>query len=151
LKICNRCGVQNVDKNNFCLSCGAQLPAGDVYSPQNNGNVHSQAGGNFVQPVFRPMPTYYNPYTMPPVAPRPYTPLCGMGVAGMVVAIVSYFYVGFLIFPQILAMIFSGIAISRCNQGQRGRGFAIAGMINAVVSLVLYLIVWIAIIAGSVL
>ncbi|MEZ5171609.1 MAG: DUF4190 domain-containing protein [Acidimicrobiia bacterium] len=88
----------------------------------------------------------------PPVPPEPLPPppaqsgqqgpKNGLAVASMVLGIIGVVMWVFVI-PQILAIIFGGVALRQLNRPENirtGRGMAIAGLVLGIVSLVLLVI-----------
>jgi Domain of unknown function (DUF4190) len=74
---------------------------------------------------------------VPPGAPWPPGPATyqrtnGLAVASMVLGIVSFFCLGVLLVPPLLAVIFGHVAmdqIARSGGTQKGRGLAITGLV----------------------
>jgi hypothetical protein len=62
----------------------------------------------------------------------------GLAVAALVCGIIGIFIAEFILGP--LAIIFGAIGLHRANQGARGRGMALAGLILGIIDVVLILV-----------
>ncbi len=126
MKYCPKCGAQNADNEVNCVNCGEQLfvqqaaPQPPVYQ----------------QPVYQ-QPVYQQPYKRPPV------PGNGLGIASMVVGIVSLalFCTGWLaIICSIVGIALGAISINKAKQAGMKNGMAVAGLVCSIVSLGILLI-----------
>ena len=75
---CNNCGTQVDEVSKFCVNCG---------QPLNNQPNYIQPQPNYQYPPYQP--PQYNPYAGPI---RPKTPGKGIGIAAMILGIVSLIY-----------------------------------------------------------
>lgn len=93
------------------------------------------------RPATPPLPPTSQPWA-PPTYPgsnaygaRPTTPRNGMGIAGLVLGILSLLIAGFIL--GILAIIFSSIGIQRANSGEAtNKNMAIWGLVLGIIGLV---------------
>jgi hypothetical protein len=132
---CSRCQTINPAGSSACASCGAPLMPDAPYAPP--------------QPAGYP-PQYPPGYMMPPSGfmPPPQPTTSGMAIAGFVLS-----FLGCLWIPTILALIFSLIGMSQINKsnGQiKGKGFAIAGLVIALVHIAFYIVYFILVARGDI-
>lgn len=98
-------------------------------------------------PPRQPSPFPQFPQPLPPQwqqQPLTAAPGNGLAVAGFVLGVTSiiFCWLGLLSLVQVvLAIVFSGIGISRANKGARRKGMATAGLILGGVGFLLYLVV----------
>ena len=151
---CKNCGTKCDDFAASCPSCGTVL--NPVISRPVTGQSTPMAG----QPtpvVGQPTPVAGQPtptpgYSAPPVYHPPYTPAGssaplpakGLGIAGMVLGIVSLFFVCFCyvtffavfsVFGSIASIILCALANSKANAIGKSNGMAKAGMICSCIAL----------------
>ena len=125
---CPNCGAQNADNVTFCASCGASMGA---QQPVVQQPVY-QAPAQPQQPVYQ-QPVYQQPvYQQPPVPGK------GMGIASMVVGIVSLVFlcIWYIAIPcAIIGVILGGISASKAKQVGRKNGTATAGIVCSCIAL----------------
>ncbi|WP_240630260.1 DUF4190 domain-containing protein [Specibacter cremeus] len=101
-----------------------QPPAQNPYAQNPYGQI----------PYAQPMP--YPPQQVAPPVPRTFS------VASMVIGLVSLVFLGWLIVPQIVGIVFGHIGLKK--EDPQGRGFAIAGLVLGYLALLLYVAIYIA-------
>lgn len=120
--ICPSCGQRKVTEGQFCINCGHDF---NNLSVQQNGNVNASVPTNDSSN--------------------------GMGIAGLVISIVSFICCcGSLSW---LSLIFSiiGMNYAKKNNGV-GKGISLAGLIISIIGLliiVLYIVLWIVVLVAS--
>ena len=129
---CRRCGKEIAADAAFCPHCGAkqedELQTSSV--PPYSGQTQYSAGG------YRAVPAELE------------KPINNLGIAGMIVGLVSLWlsWVLFLgLVASIVAIAISGVALSRRNS-YRMNGFAVAGLVLGLVALlpsILYVVIFI--------
>ena len=129
---CRRCGKEIAADAAFCPHCGAkqedELQTSSV--PPYSGQTQYSAGG------YRAVPAELE------------KPINNLGIAGMIVGLVSLWlsWVLFLgLVASIVAIAISGVALSRRNS-YRMNGFAVAGLVLGIVALlpsILYVVIFI--------
>ena len=130
---CRKCGKEIAADAAFCPHCGARqedepLQASSV--PPYSGQTQYSAGG------YRAVPAELE------------KPINNLGIAGMVVGLISLWlsWVLFLgLVASIVAIAISGVALSRRNS-YRMNGFAVAGLVLGLVALlpsILYVVIFI--------
>ncbi len=148
---CNQCGAPNPDNANNCISCGAQL---------NTQNAQQNAQPNFQQPNYQ-QPNYQQPnfqqpnfqqpmYGMPPVPPV--VPGKGLGIAGMVLGILSLVLFCYWVIAIPLAIIgisLSGVGMSKAKAVGMKNSMATAGIVCSSVALGVALIFTVLVIIGA--
>lgn len=143
MSVACRQGHVNVDGTLFCATCG--LAIGSSPAPAQGPATPT------LMPAQTPgLPAPRNPGSpMPPHAyypPQP-APQNGMGVAALVLGILSLLCFGFVL--GVLAIIFGGIGISRVNAGRAtNKGQATWGLVLGIIGLVGWSI-WLLAQAGS--
>ncbi len=133
---CSKCGHPNDDNTTFCTNCGA---------PLTEGTANDQA-----QPAVQPQAPQQ---PMPQVQPSTSVPGKGLGIASMVLGIVSlvFFCVLYLAIPCAIVGIILGI-VSR-NQAKKAgapTGMSTAGIVCSAIALGILVIVLILTIIGVV-
>ena len=109
---CGSCGTQNPDTNQFCKNCGKPLK-----KPQQA--PAPQPAGAPAQPAAAPQPAYYQqPAGYPPVAAVPGKPplnkgLLALGIAGIIIGIVSWFFYPYLC--GIAAVVLGGVTFYKAE------------------------------------
>lgn len=135
-------GHVNADGTAYCATCGLAITSTPATPPPPPSFPPAPAFG-------APTSTGNYPYGVAPGgmgAP----PRNGMGVAALVLGILSLFSYCFGPILGILAVIFGGLGISRANQGSAtNKGMATAGLVMGIVGLVLWSIVLLAAMAGG--
>lgn len=119
---CTKCGNQNDDNSSFCGICGVPLVNGNQNnSSYPNGNMNNQYNQNINPYYNQPQNGYYNQ------APNNASKINSMALAGFIVS----FFFGFL------GLIFSLIGFHQTRvKGERGKGFAIAGIVIGCISVI---------------
>ena len=128
-------GHQNADNVGFCSTCGVALGSGGYSQPP------AAAPPPFASPGFA-QPSY------PPTYGRQTSN--GMGVAALVLGIVSLAvcYGGFV--TGVLAIIFGAIGMQKANRGEAtNKTMAMWGLILGIVAIALWLIVVLVVVANS--
>lgn len=126
MKKCGKCGMIVSDDCTFCPSCGAVMETAQV-----TGNAQ------VCSPI--QVPQYM-------VAQTPQKPMNGVGLAGMIIGILSYVLCWIPVFDFILGLIgviLSGVGLSR-KERYRLNGFAVAGLVLSIIGLVIGFIIMIA-------
>lgn len=120
---CSKCGNKNDDNSSFCGSCGAPLfNSSQNGSPDINANINNQYQQSADTYYNRSQNSYYNQ-----TANNAPSKLNSMALAG--------FIVSFIFGP--LGLIFSLIGFHQVRvRGERGMGFAIAGIILGCLSVI---------------
>ncbi len=131
--VCNNCGNQNVDNANNCAFCGAPLNAQQA-APQ-------------AAPQQPPMgqPMYQQPMYQQPVQ-APSVPGKGLGIAGMVLGIVSlalWCFIYLAIPCAIIGLILSAIGMKKAKDVGMKNGMAVAGIVCSAIALGILVIIWI--------
>ena len=126
--ICNNCGTVCNDDAKFCRNCGTALT-----TQSNAQNNTSQYGYTQYQ-----QPQYQQVYVMPETFPGK-----GLGIAGMVVGIVSLvltclFY--FSLPAAITGAILSGVSLSKSKAVGAENKMAVAGLVCSIIALGIALI-----------
>lgn len=123
---CTKCGNKNDDGSSFCGNCGAALINNDINNSAYSGsdmnnqyNSNSQNANTYYNP---PQNGYYNQ------APNnPSSKINSMALAGF---IVSFFF-------GLIGLILSLIGFHQTRvRGERGKGFAIAGIVIGCLSVI---------------
>ena len=123
MAFCKNCGAQLDDQAVFCTSCGA------------NQNEAPQQPA-YQQPVYQ-QPVYQQPVYQQPMAAQE-VPAKGMGIAGMVLGILSLclFCIWYLAIPcAIVSVILSGVANAKAKEVGAKNGMAVAGIVCSVIAL----------------
>ncbi len=121
----------------FCSKCGANIPNDAKFCPECGAKAavfpgKTQTGAN---------PSYQTPERKP-WEEMPPAPSNGFAIAGFVLSLVAIFLFPYFI-VQILALIFSGIGLSRADRlNGSGKGLAIAGIVISIILLIIAIIVW---------
>ncbi len=148
---CPNCGSQNPDNAVSCATCGAQFAPAQPAQP-----VYQQpAQPTYQQPVQQPV--YQQPgYPQQPVyAAKPSVPGKGLGIASMVVGIVSLalFCTGWVaIICAIVGVALGGIGLYKAKQAGMKNGMAVAGLVCSVIALAIllaYIIFFASLFAGA--
>ncbi len=150
---CPTCGKELAPGAKFCTGCGNALPAPTYAAP-----AAPVAPGAPVAPMGAPVgappvaPTGMPPYSAAPAgyppgyAPvKPVIPGKGLGIAGMVLGIISVVFVCFsyLVFPIIIAIVgcvLSGVGLKKAKDAGMKNGMATAGLVCSCISLGLNII-----------
>ena len=151
---CRRCGKEIAADAAFCPYCGARQED----EPQQASSVPPYNGGSSVPPYTgqgSSVPPYsgqtqsqYLAGGYRAVPAEPEKPINNLGIAGMIVGLVSLWlsWVLFLgLVASIVAIAISGVALSRRNS-YRMNGFAVAGLVLGLVALlpsILYVVIFI--------
>lgn len=126
MKRCGVCGMNVSDESAFCPSCGASLEGGT------DRNASEQiAFGGAARSVTE--------YGIESVQQKP---MNGIGLAGMIIGILSYIFCWVPVFNFILGLIgviLSGVGLSR-KARFRLNGFAITGLVLSIIGLFIGLI-----------
>ncbi len=146
---CTRCGANNLDTDQFCRSCSAQLtkPGGasgaSSGSPQQPYPYSTPGHGQQQQPQsYTPYPGYQGyPPPQQVYANQPYQQqgASGRAIASLVLSLVSIFMCGPL--TSIPGMILGKMEMNAIRQGQAssaGEGIAKAGFYISLVITILY-------------
>ena len=148
--ICNNCGAMCNDDAKFCRNCGAALTAQN--NAQNNTqNNTSQYGYTQYQQTQYQQPQYQQVYVEPMTYPGK-----GLGIAGMVVGIVSLVLMCLFYFSlpaAITGAILSGIALSKSKAAGVENKMAVAGLVCSIIALgiaLIFLVIMISLAAASV-
>ena len=126
MKKCGKCGMIVSDDCTFCPSCGAVMEAAQV-----TGNAQ------VCSPI--QVPQYM-------VVQAPQKPTNGVGLAGMIIGILSYILCWVPVLDFLLGMIgiiLSGVGLRR-KERYRLNGFAVAGLVLSIIGLVIGIIYMIA-------
>ncbi len=128
--VCSKCGTQNADGVQFCAGCGAPMTV-----PQQPMYQQPQ------QPMYQ-QPMYQQPQQpmyQPPMYPQqPAVPGKGLGVASMVVGIISLvlFCIWYIAIPcAIVGVILGGVALSKAKEVGMKNSLAVAGIACSCVAL----------------
>lgn len=116
---CKNCGKENIDGAKFCAVCGAEMTVAEVQP-----NVKAAP-----QPQYQPAQPYYN---------NPVVPGKGMGIAGMILGIVSLalFCFWYLALPcGITGIILSALAVNKAKAAGIKNSMATAGVICSAIAL----------------
>ena len=119
---CSNCGTQNGADAAFCVGCGTKLTA------QQSVPVQQQ----YYQPPLQPM---YQPYYYQPPAPVPGK---GMGVAGMVLGIISIVMglAWYISGPcAVVGLILSIVSTVKAKKAGGKNGCAVAGIVCSAVGI----------------
>lgn len=145
---CNQCGVPNPDNANNCVNCGA--PLNNQQNAQPNFQQPNYQQPNFQQPNFQ-QPNFQQPmYGMPPVPPT--IPGKGLGIAGMVLGIISlvFFCYWFLAIPAaIIGVALSGVGYSKAKAVGMKNSMAVAGITCSSIALGVAIIFMILALVGA--
>ncbi len=118
--LCSRCGYQNAPGTSFCAKCGAPLNA----APS--------------QPMYQ-QPMYQQPMYQPPQS----KPGNGLGIASMIIGIVSlvfFCYIYLSIPAAIVSVILGGVGLSKSKRFGMKNGMAVAGIVCSCIALGLMII-----------
>jgi Predicted membrane protein len=133
---CPRCDSDNVNDAVFCANCGGIIPAGDGYKPPQTPEY--QAPGNQA-------PGYQYPFHYDEPDPNDKKAVAGMvlGISSLPCCFFSIFFPATLAYiPLIICAVIGVVGIFMSAKGlksQNRRGAAIAGLVCAIVGLVLTL------------
>ena len=108
-KFCGKCGKENTSKSNFCPYCGE--PMTEKEETKVERVTSSTSSGKLNVPA----------------------------LVGFIIAMgaITISFWGISVLPGIAAIILSSIGLSQINKnGERGKGFAIAGLVVGIVSVV---------------
>jgi len=122
--VCNNCGNQNADNAANCAFCGAPFVA--------------------AQPV-QGQPMYQAPVQPAPVQ-NPAVPGKGLGIAGMVLGIVSlalWCWIYVAIPCAIVGLILSAVGLKKAKDAGMKNGMAVAGIVCSSIALGILIIIWI--------
>ncbi len=117
MKFCPKCGTQNDDNNIHCVNCGEQLAV--------------------MQAIF-PQAVYQQPYRCPPVPGK------GLGIASMVLGILSILFWGSILLPipcAIVGIILGTISLKKAKQVGTTNGMAVAGIVCSIVTVSIILVI----------
>ena len=125
---CPNCGAPNNEGVAYCVNCGAPLNAQPVQP---------------VQPAYGYQPQPTQPvYGYAPVQPAK-VPGKGLGIAGMVLGIISIVFLCIAdtvtLIGGILGLILSGIGLSKAKAAGMKNGMAVAGIVCSCISIGLWL------------
>ncbi len=146
---CKNCGTQNPEGAVVCIKCRAPLTVApqpvqpQPVQPQPVQPVYQQP----VQPVYQ-QPQYQQfQYQQPmyPGYPAPAVPAKGLGIASMVLGIISLvlFCIWYLSIPcAIIGAALGGVALNKAKEVGMKNGLATAGITCSCVSLGLRVIFW---------
>ena len=127
MKECKLCGTRLDDDAVRCPNCGADAAAG-----------RPQAGG-----YGAPVPPY-------PEQTTPEKPMNGLGLAGMIVGIISYIFCWIPFLGLVLGVVgtaLSGVGMSR-RAAYKLNGFAVAGLVLGIIGIVVGLVYTVVILAA---
>lgn len=130
MKKCSKCGTMVSDDCTFCPSCGAFMET----TAQGYGNAQNDSPAQGPQ------------YVVVQAPQAPQKPMNGVGLAGMIIGILSYIFCWIPVFDFILGLvgvILSGVGLSR-KERFRLNGFAVAGLVLSIIGLVIGFIIMIA-------
>lgn len=119
MKKCGKCGMMMTDDCAFCPSCGSSM------------DTTTKTSGNEVNYSSVQVPQYM-------VVQAPQKPTNGVGLAGMIIGILSYLFCWVPVLDLILGVvgiILSGVGLHR-KERYRLNGFAIAGLVLSIIALV---------------
>ena len=128
MKKCNVCGADMPDESVVCPACGTRL-----------GNTVRQGAE---QNAYSGIPVAGNGQVPQYAAQAPQKPMNGVGLAGMIVGILSYIFCWVPVLDFILGLvgvILSGVGMSR-KANYRLNGFAVAGLVLSIIGLFIGLI-----------
>lgn len=127
--ICGNCGYENDGYSEFCVNCGAPVAN---YNGNYNGDYNGNYNGNYNGG--------YNDgyYDAPAVQPKPAPD--GMGIASMVLGIVSLILTGDFAILAVVGLILGVISYKKTKTDKGSSGFAIAGIITSVINLVIVIV-----------
>ncbi len=136
MKFCTNCGAQLQDEAQFCTNCGAQ-----------------QSAAQQAQPVVEAQPVYQQPVYQQPVqsAAQPTVPGKGLGIAGMILGIISLvlFCIFYISIPcSIIGAILGGVGLSKAKAVGMKNGMATAGFVCSCIALGVTILFIILAIAG---
>jgi len=132
-------GHANAEGTKYCATCGLAITSAPVAPPP----------FSTAPPVGAPPNVVSYPYASAPGSMGG-PPRNGMGVAALVLGILSLVSYCFGPILGLLAIIFGGVGISRANQGSAtNKGMATAGLVMGIIGLVLWGIVLLAAMASS--
>ena len=121
----------------FCPNCGVQCPDGVAYCPNCNTQFAPQPNPMYQQNQYQQTPYQQPVYNGAPVQ-KPSVPGKGLGIAGMVCGIVSFFCLAFVL--GLLAVIFGAVGLSKSKAVGMGNGMAVAGIVLGIISIVLWIV-----------
>ncbi|MBQ4120528.1 MAG: zinc-ribbon domain-containing protein [Clostridia bacterium] len=147
---CIHCGLELISGAKFCNHCGQpvkieepQAQAQPQPQPQSNEQTEYQAP----QGNFNP---YYTPGFNGAMPPQPPLPAFGMGIAGMILGIVSLviFCAWYLAIPcAVTGLVLSVLSMNKAKAIGRKNNMALAGFICSIVALSLALLTGILVLA----
>lgn len=152
---CKQCGKKIDDNSQFCVYCGTPVrnpgqstgeddyfsdDPGASYSQQNNGQYNQQYG-----PQYGP-PPQYGPYPYGQQEDN-WTPTGKntWGVLGFILALASIFF-GFSFIVSIAALVVSIVGMTKRKQCTKYNGFAVAGIVISILTILLWVLFWVMII-----
>ena len=143
--ICPNCGKQNADGLRFCAECGT--PLAPAAAPQQPAYQQPMQQPAYQQPAYQ-QPMYQQPMQQPAVPGK------GLGIASMVVGIVSLVCICFgwiCIICAIVGVALGGVALNKAKQAGVKNGMAVAGLVCSCIALGLCIIVtiWAAMAAAA--
>ncbi|MCL2717550.1 MAG: DUF4190 domain-containing protein [Lachnospiraceae bacterium] len=166
---CIACGGENKATNTFCMNCGERLIPGEAANPvpqasseptieradaevvsstpwYNEGNTSRQNNKADQSNPYQNTGSSYNPPPKYTAGGSENTGNSGLAIASLVCGIVSIFCCYFSFFVSAAGLITGIMALVK---KQPGRGMAIAGIIISSISILFYVIVFVAIIIFS--
>ena len=166
MKICPACGKDCSDEVKFCMFCGNPFPAAaDIQTPEETVQTYTEPKPYAEQQYGGSQQTYqqygtntqsqssYNNYNQPyernvgsqygSSYQSSYTTggTNGFAIAALIIGILSIIPIFYWWVPQILAIIFGAIGLSKAKKTGTGRGMSIAGLVLGIVAIVIVIIV----------
>lgn len=157
---CPNCGTQNADNVAFCAGCGTKLAAEQPIVQQPTYQAPEQPV--YQAPVQPQQPVYQQPIFQAPIQPQqpvyqaPYqqpvaVPGKGMGIAAMVLGILSlvFFCLWYIAIPcALVGVILGGVSASKAKQAGMKNGSATAGIVCSCIALGLAVLFIVLVVAG---
>ena len=147
-RVDHRCQILHDSWSNWRSACDeypALRPASPPPSPPPKETLHQPVTSGFSQTAVAPMAGRYHPHGYHVV------PVSGLAVSSMVLGIVglALFCIWWLAIPcDAIALVLGSVAIGETKRGRKsGHGMAIAGIVCAIVSIAIYVVIFL--IAGA--